>query len=350
MGSPIVMDEVEEFGPGDTGWEQAASSPAELLLLAPDHPFLGFGTWRAFAARRGDVVLARMVASIDARQHSANGPVGCIGFVDLGADGAGPDDGRMAAQRVLAAALDWLKGHGVGIVRGPVQFSTWYGHRAMTDSLPSDGGVPAFPLEPQNGRAVVDLLRASGFSPAHRAVSVAVRSDAVIGSAGRVLARLGRAGWSDRAFRMDAIEDELALLYRLSSEIFRDSWGFSEISFAEFSALYRPMAHLADAELVRFAIDGSGRPLGFVFSLPAHPEGANAPAFVVKSLGVLSDARKRFPGSGAALAAVIHRSAISRGLRDGIHATMAEGSGAHRTSLRWGTWIRSYATFERAIG
>jgi hypothetical protein len=70
---------------------------------------------------------------------------------------------------------------------------------------------------------------------------------------------------------------------------------------------------------------------------------------VVKTIGVLPEERRRCPGIGAALAALVHGLAQERGYRVGIHAWMTEGSVAHRTSSHWGTWLRSYATFERPL-
>ena len=343
--------ELVELGPAESGWEEVAagSPPGDLALLAPDHPFLEFGTWRAFAVMRGGVVLARMIASVDTRQRSDLGAVGCIGFAAVGTDRAAAEDDLAAARWVLAAAIGWLERRECRVVRSPVQLSTWYGHRAMTGGLPEDGGPQAFPLEPRSGRALADVLRESGFGPAHRAVSCLVRSDAVITSAGPVLDRIRRAGWDDRALRLEAIEEELGVLHRLSSDIFRESWGFSEISLAEFAALYRPAALLADPDMVRIAMDGTGHPLGFAFALPADLGAGGGRGFVLKTLGLVPEARRRFPGSGPAMAALIHRTALERGLRDGIHALMAEGSPAHRISLRWGAPIRSYATFERAL-
>jgi hypothetical protein len=67
----------------------------------------------------------------------------------------------------------------------------------------------------------------------------------------------------------------------------------------------------------------------------------------VKTLGVLAEARRRHPGAGAGLTALIHQAARDRGYVGGIHALMAHGSMAHRLSMKWGTQIRSYATFER---
>ena len=343
--------ELVELGPGDAGWHEVeeAWSPGEVALLAADHPFLAAGAWRACLAVRSGAVLARLVASVDPRQRAPSGPVGCIGFAGMDREGRGRPGARRAFGAILALGLDWLRQQGARVARGPVQFSTWYGHRAMTDGLPDEAGAPAFALEPHNGRALLEELAAAGFRPAHRAVSCLVRSDAVIGSAGAVLDRFGRAGWRDRPLRSDAIDTELALLHRLSGAIFREAWGFSEISLPEFLSIYGPAAGRADPELVRVATDGDGRPIGFAFALPAAPGRNGGRPIIVKSLGLLPDARRRVPGAGAGLAAIIHRAALEGGFRDGIHALMAEGSSAHRLSLRWGTVMRSYATFERAL-
>jgi hypothetical protein len=344
-----MPDEFLEFGPPDTGPNGAilSLSEGEAKLLTPDHPFLEFGEWRGFAVLSGGTVVARVVASVDPRQSTTRGAVGCIGFVRLGPDTGHSAPARAATKRALAAAVAWLGDRHVHVIRSPVQFSTWYGHRAIVDGFPDQGGAPSFPMEPRNGPALVDVLQASGFAPAHRAVSVAVRSELVISSGGPILERLRRAGWHDRPLRPRRVEEELRLLHRLSGDIFRDSWGFSEISPKEFSALYRPTARRADAALVRFAMDSEAHLLGFAFALPRGPGPTWASGIVVKTLGLLPDALLRYAGAGPGLTALVHVWAREHGCTDGIHALMATGSMAHRMSLHWGTPLRSYATFER---
>jgi hypothetical protein len=339
------------FGPSDIGPAAAvlSLSTGEAALLAPDHPFLRFGDWRAFAVLEQGVLVARLVASIDPRQRTTRGAIGCIGFIHLCPGSPQSSPTRVASERVLAAAIGWLRDRGVRVVRSPVQFSTWYGHRAIVSDFPDEGGQPGFPMEPANGAALVELLLAAGFTPAHRAVSLAVRSDAVIDSGGPILERLRRAGWRDRPLRPRWLEDELRLLHRLSVEIFRDSWAFSELSLDEFSALYRPMAGRADAGLIRIPIDADGQALGFGFALPSGPGPGGAPGFVVKTLGLVPDTLRRYLGAGPGLTALVHRAARDLGYGDGIHALMTEGSMAHRMSLHWGTQLRSYATFDRAL-
>jgi len=342
--------ELLELDPGELGPAAPilSLSPGEAALLAPDHPFLQHGEWRAFAAFHGGTLTARLVASIDPRQASHGRAVGCIGFANVSDEEASAPSGT-ATEPVLAAAVGWLRERRVGVIRCPVQFSTWYGHRAITGSFPDSGGAPAFLLEPRSDRSLVDLLLASDFAPAHRAVSYAVDPEIVIVSARPALGRLYRAGLADRPLRASSLEEELRLLHRLSIDIFRGSWGFSEISIDEFGAMYRPLAHFADPELVRVLETADGHPIGFAFAMPDDAGLPGAGRFIVKSLGLLPEMRRRYPGAGAGLAALIHLAARDRGYDGGIHALMAQDSMAHRLSMRWGTQLRSYATFARAL-
>jgi hypothetical protein len=342
--------ELLELGPRELGpaGPILSLSPGEAALLAPDHPFLQHGEWRAFAGFERGTLGARLVASIDPRQSSNGMVVGCIGFATASDEGT-PAPRGPATARVLAAALGWLRGRRVSAIRCPVQFSTWYGHRAITDGFPDQEGAPAFFLEPRSDRGLVDLLLANGFVPAHRAVSYAVDPEAVIGSARSTLGRLRRAGLDDRPFRAASLEEELRLLHRLSSDTFRASWGFSEISLDEFGTIYRPLADLADPELVRILETADGQPVGFGFAMPDGADRPGSGRFIVKSLGLLPVARRRYPGAGVGLAALVHRAASDRGYAGGIHALMTEGSMAHRLSMRWGTRLRSYATFVRVF-
>jgi hypothetical protein len=344
-----------ELGPGDPAPEawQPGRSPAEQRLLAPDHPFLQHGRWRGFADGDEREPAARIVASVDPRQRTAAGPLGCLGFATLTPARSAGNAVTPNARRVLAAAVDWLRGQGAVVVRAPVQLSTWYGHRVVTGGFPDEDGLPPFPLEPRADRALLALLEAGGFTSAHHAVSCLVDPRAVVAEAGPALARATLGGLRDRAIRLDDIDAELALLHRLSTEIFRGTWGLSEIGLEEFAAIYRPFAGVADAGLIRILEAAGGAPVGFALGLggvadpgPASPGG---PAFVLKTIGVTAEARRRYPGLGAALAAMVHRAALERGCAAGIHALMAQGSNAHRLSLRWGREIRAYATYERRL-
>lgn len=352
MGIDLLSLEPTEFareGQG-LGLQLAAS---EAALLRPDHPFVGQGSWLAFVARRHGRACARAVASIDPRQRAGNEAVGTIGFL------AGAEEPEALGQ-ALVAAEHWLADLGVSVVRCPVQFSTWYGHRAIVDGFAEEGGEPPFALEPRNPRRLPEILEGQGFVAVHRAVSHVVDNERAIAGTTRGLERILAAGYTHRALRTHQLEEEVALLHQLASEIFPGSWGFSPISLSEFQALYRPLAARVDPALVRIAEDPGGRPVGFVFALvegrpqgPAAGEGLDInvkPRFLVKTIGVLPEARRRCPGLGSAMIAAVHSIAAGQGYRRAIHALMADGSEAQVISARWGAPFRSYATFEHRLG
>lgn len=344
-----------ELGPRNsppTDGDPTASTADERFLVR-DHPFLRHGRWQSFAELEGGELTARIIASVDPRQQTAAGPVGCLGFATLTAGRSGEGPVTPAARHVLAAAMDWLVVQGAAVVRAPVQLSTWYGHRAVTAGFPDEGGIPPFPLEPRPDRALPALLAAAGFTPAHQAVSCLVDCREVVAQAGRALERARLSGLRDREIRLDDLGAELSLLHRLSAGIFRGTWGLSDIDDDEFVAIYRPFARFVDPGLIRILEEPVGQAVGFALGLGwfagLDPGSAVEPTFILKTIGVTSEARVRHPGIGVALIAMIHLAALERGYATAIHALMARESIAHRLSLRWGREIRGYATFERAL-
>jgi hypothetical protein len=350
---------------GDARWLEL--SPAEARLLAQGTPFMDTGRWRGFAVVRGATLVARAVASVDPRQRSRAGTVGCLGFIWRAPESAAapPPGGRAAppsedaVRRVLEAGIGWLQRHGAVTVRCPVQLSTWFGHRAMTGGFPDAGGPGHLPFEPPAHPGLPALLAGLDFLPAHRAVSCRVDSSVVVADTARAVARFAASGVRDRPIELPDLEGELRLLHRLAADAFGGSWGLSDCTFEEFASIYRPLAAGLDPGLVRLLHDRDDVPIGFALGIAVEPgavePGAAGPgdgdrSFVLKSLGLTTEARRRHPGLGAAFVGMAHRAALARGHRTGIHALMAEDSPAHRLTLRWGHPIREYATFERAAG
>jgi hypothetical protein len=309
-------------------------------LRAATHPFLAFGR-----AEEVEVVLrggsARLIASADGRQVGPNGRVGSIGFIEAEGDPA-------AFDRALRGAVRWLRGQGAAGIRCPVDLSTWYGHRTIVSGFPEDGGPPPFVLEPRGAPWLPPRLEAHGFRAESPGIATLVPNDRAIGATSAWLDRASAAGFRDRPFDMSDPAADLELLYRLSSAIFAGADGFSEISRDEFLALYAPMLSSIDADLVRILESPAGEPVGFAFAIVdrAGPPGGDPGArFVFKTIGVLPGTRRPFPGLGWAMVCRIHALAGERGLGHGIHAIAAAGSYSARTSSRWGTPLRAYATF-----
>lgn len=337
-----AADRVRDLAPGELDWSADQR-------LAPDHPFLRYGTWRAFVGGypRHEV---RVVASVDPRQRTAAGQVGAIGFITSRGGSRAPVIGT-AMRAAVAAAESWLVAHGCWVARCPVQFSTWYGHRAMTDGFPEQGGPVPFPMEPAAIPGLAAVMDEAGFRVAHAAASYRIEAERWIQEA-RLGETLMRAhGFRDRAIRLDRLDHELQTIHAISTAAFRRSWGFSDIALDEFLSIYGPLLGLVDPVLVRIADSPDGLSVGFVFAFadPAVPPGRPDASFVVKSLAVLPDVRRASPGIGTGLAVTVHRLAAARGYPIAIHACAANDAYTQRISARSGERFRSYATYEKAL-
>ncbi|MBI3747250.1 MAG: hypothetical protein HY262_00145 [Chloroflexi bacterium] len=340
--SETMASRLREASPGEL-------DPSADPRLAPDHPFLRVGTWRAFVAGEGrDEV--RLVASIDPRQRVPAGLIGAIGFIATRGDVRRPATGA-AMRLALAAAESWLLASGASMVRCPVQFSTWYGHRAVTDGFPEQGGPPPFPMEPVSGPGLAEVLSAARFTVAHTAASYQVPVERWVAGAQLGERLMRSAGFSDRPIRLDRLDAELGAIHAISMAAFRRSWGFSGISLDEFQAIYRPLVPHIEPAFVRLAVSPDGTPVGFVLALadPAASPGGPDARFVVKSIAVLPEVRHSAPGVGTGLAVAVHRQAAARGYAAAVHACVADEAYTQRISARFGERIRSYATFEKVL-
>ena len=205
--SRVPVMPVSELRPGELDWSAD-------LRLAPDHPFLRAGTWRAFVAGEAGSEV-RLVASVDPRQQVAAKQVGALGFV-VGRGEFGSRAASSAIHAALAAAESWLAGEGCQVVRCPVQFSTWYGHRVITEGSPEQGGPPLFPMEPPGDPRLSEAIVANGFTVAHVAGSYRVPVDAWISRARLGERLMGAGGFHDRPIRLDRLDDELRAIHAIS--------------------------------------------------------------------------------------------------------------------------------------
>jgi GNAT superfamily N-acetyltransferase len=347
--TPLRLDPdaaADLFDCGSATTSPLALNRWERALLDPAHPFLRIGTHATFLAYRGETPVARVVAGLDPRQIAGSGPVGSIGFVAHTGDAD-------ALRCAVADAEIWLAANGAGVMRCPVQLSTWFGHRL---ALGVATCAPPYPMEPADVPGLAAVLADLGYAPAHRATSHVVEHAEPIAYGRRDAHRMERAGFRDRPLDPGCLALELAAMHRVAGAAFAQSWGFHPISLAEFTALYLPFASGCDPELVRIVESGDGEPVGFAFAYPGPSSRLGERIditeqgerrFVLKSIAVLPDATGH--GIGPALIATIHRIARARGYAAGIHALVAEGSSTQRTSARWAKPFRHYATFERRI-
>jgi hypothetical protein len=100
------------------------------------------------------------------------------------------------------------------------------------------------------------------------------------------------------------------LIYELSTRAFKDNLYYSDISLEEFSSLYSGSLKMIDDDFFTVAVNSSGKPAGFCFSIPDYTPAynkfrldtlygkirfflsrKNAKGFIIKTVGVLPEYR-----------------------------------------------------------
>jgi hypothetical protein len=254
------------------------------------------------------------------------GSTGMIGMFEAA-------DDRPAAHEVLTAAASWLRERGATVVVGPMDGDTW--HRYRVNAGPFD--VPPFLLEPLNAPWYDALWRSAGFEVIERYTSKRIEDIAPLGvKLERMHTRALSRGYTIRSFHPSRMRDELALVWRLSREIFRGNAWYSDIELEEFLDLYRGAEQLIVPELVLFAHDRVGDPVGFLF---AYPD-LDVRVVNYKTVGVVPPHRR---GHLAwALLRQAYRAALAMGRPTANHCLMREENASQSMDAGEGVPFRHY--------
>lgn len=277
------------------------------------------------------------------RLDAADVEVGRLGHPmwDDAADGAA----------LLAAALDRLRREGIARAVGPLDGSTWFAYRVVTNPAPGGGETAApFALEPWPPPAVGEAFEAAGFVPVAHYLSS--RVDALPDESARLAderRQWAEAGVTLRPFRLDEADAELRALHPLLLAAFADNAYYAPLDLDRFLALYRPLVARVDSDLVLVA-EAEGRPIGVVLAFPDLAQagrGEPVDTVIVKTLAVHPD--RRGGGLGGALVRAVQEAAREEGVRSAIHALMHAENASVRISRHLGRPIRRYALLGRDL-
>ncbi len=317
-----------------------ASDPNWLPDPAEAHQLTSASTtgavWRNFLALEGEAIRGRITALINPRLcDEAGRPLGQLGFFEC-------VDDTSVSHALIEAALDWLRltAPQTHSVIAPMNFDTWHAYRLRLRGFDQ----PTFSMEPYNPSYYPDLLEAAGFAPVVGYVTKTVSN----------LQRLLKAwlpyhtdalaqGYRFRSFN-PATRADLDLVYRLSLEIFRRNLFFAAISEAEFRALYAGVVGGVEPNLLFFALDPAGEPVGFSFATP-HPRQPGA--INLKTFGILPRVQKT--GLGAALACEAYQRFQAKGFTRVNHCLMRAGNTADQFDRGQADITREYALYGRPL-
>lgn len=266
---------------------------------------------------------------VPGRPDAAPGCLGHAAWEDL--EGGG---------RLIEAASGWLRDRGRTLALGPIDGSTWFPYRVVTES----DGSPPFALEPWPSAAVARAFGRAGFDPVAHYISSRVDElpDRAVEAEERV-ALLGADGVRVRPFETAAGDEELRRIFPLLTSAFAGNPYYTPLDRDRFLALYGPLVSRIDTHLVLVA-EREGRPVGVVLAFPDHAQaslGGGVDTVIVKTLAV--DPAERGRGLGAALVEIVQERARAAGQRRAIHALMHAENASVRISRHLGVPFRRYA-------
>ncbi|HEY9857812.1 MAG TPA: hypothetical protein V6D05_18850 [Stenomitos sp.] len=321
--------------------------------LGPEAPFRQHGRMVHFLAVEGTEAVGRCSAILNRRYEEDGEPIGFIGYFE------GPDRYEVT-EALLSEAVAWLKAQGVETIRGPLNTSTYHPYRFMTRGYEHG----SFFLEPYNPPHYPEHWERFGFKPCRQYASMIVDSKECADLLQRDYDRTIAAGLRFRTFDRSRFDDELRLMYDLSTRIFSGSWMWRPISFPEFRDLYAAMRSIMDPELCYFLFQDE-EPVGFVFGLPDFgaalramggksdlwaklrflSKRGQAKQALLKTFGVVPG--RRTGTYALALCHVFHRAATERGYAQTVHALMRDDNVSLKMSLkRGGEPYKQYALYQ----
>ncbi len=252
-----------------------------------------------------------------------------------------------AGKNVLGEACARIREHGLNVVIGPMDGTTWRRYRFMTEP----GTEPPFFLEPTNHPMWPGHWAQAGFTPLASYVStLAPRPMAPDPRTAEAAARATSSGITIRTLRTDDFDRELTAVHRLSLRSFAGNFLYTPIAPQEFSRQYEAVRPYLDTRLVLMA-EQTGELVGFSFALPdllEHKRGQPLATAILKTLAV--DPALGGQGLGALLTARTLEACWNSGYRRVIGALMHVDNRSRRISEHYAHVMRRYELFSRDLG
>lgn len=247
------------------------------------------------------------------------------------------DDARSAAE-ILSAACAELARHGCTLVIGPMDGSTWRRYRLLTGR----GEEAPFFLEPDNPDDWPLHFQAQGFTPLATYYS-SVNEDIRRSWPQRAT------GFTIRSLDSARVDEELHLLWEMSTRAFAENFLYTPIEEAEFRTMYLKLLPLVRPELVLIA-ERDKNLAGFCFAIPDMLQarrGVPIDTFIVKTLAVLPEYQGQ--GLGTLLIARANEAAARLGIRRSIHALMHADNPSRKIGKGFLRDFRRYTLFARRL-
>lgn len=289
-------------------------------------------TARAFLVTRDALPVARAVAYID--PLLGRDSIGQIGYFEA-------FDDSTATALLFENVVRWLRTHSVQRIVGPMDGDTWHRYRLNVGPFEQ----PFFFLEPINPPYYQQLWESFGFAPLEEYYSMRVDDLREVETAYLSAAQSMREqGYATRAIDLARFEEELTLLFTLTTDIFSGNFLYTPISREEYLKMYVDLRPVLRPEYVTFIYAPSGEPVGFLFGVPDFMEGATPSTFNLKTLGI--KAAHRRAGLAKGLFSDAYQMALAQGFEAANLCLIRQGNPSGYLDAGKGRQIRTYLLYE----
>ena len=227
--------------------------------LSETNQFFKNSKYSFFLIKDGDKPIARAMAFIDSRRAQENGTiVGNFGHFEC-------CDNQATANKLLNASCDWLKKNGATHIHGPMDFNIYNNYRLMTEGFETS----PFVGEPRNPRYYERLIKNEKFREDSYWRSWEINPSEVEkfnGFLGTIISkRKNTHEITMHPVDVDKVDEALDELYETALEIFKQNYGYAEVSKDEFVQIFAKIKAFLLPGSFQIAKDSTGKICGFVY-------------------------------------------------------------------------------------
>ena len=227
------------------------------------NPFFDHARSQLFLAYRDSKLVGTVGAVVDDRHNEVHDEqMGAFGFFEAA-------DDQEVADALLDAAEEWVRGQGMTIMRGPLNFS-------MNEEIGTlvDGFLePPMVMMTYNPRYYPRLIEGHGYTKAMDVYAYISDLAPDLEAAPEKLFRVARKAAEHRGIRVRTInmrrfDDDVALIKQVYNSAWERNWGFVPMTEAEIDHLATNMKPILDPNLILIAELEDGTPVGVSMGLP----------------------------------------------------------------------------------
>ncbi len=243
-----------------------------------------------------------------------------------------------SARSIIEHAVGLLISKNYKYVIGPMDGNTWHSYRFVVES---EGHAPFF-LEPQNPEFYPKAFLESGFEVIGDYLSS--RDDQMHSQVDEEFQSvIDGYNVNIRSFDLKNAGRDLEKIYHLSTDKFSDNYLYTPISKDDFMALYQPILPVLDPRYVLLAEDKHQKLQAYAFAIPDYAQGEKPNQLIFKTYASTLRGLGRYLGENIMVAAK------ENGFTSMIHALIYDDNISKKTSGKYGTPIRKYALYGKAL-